>query len=567
MADFQKRVAWLMLGFFVLAMMLTLRLGWLQLIQGKELAARAAKYHSRTVFYGYGHGSEGRGEILDRNHQPFTEANPRPGLAVFTSLGQESEDYDAWLDILIDATGLSREEIEQRSQDRWPLPLQKTLDQPLPHWIVPVDWDWGENGKFRRYTYGHLACHVLGRVGPPHADEDAPGLRVGRQGIEEAFDDLLRCPRPGVAAMVDANDRLIQGLGYRYTLAPQQQPNVVLSLDLRIQQEVEAIFDKYIQRDLVPDKGAILVMDPNSGDILAMVSRPIQGDSHYYNRATRKSNNVTMLPMASVVKVITAAAAIEQNPSLLDQRYSCSGSLTLGGNTFVCAFGPHGDQDLSQALSNSCNIYFAQLAQEVGREDLLNMAAAMGLGQPPDIDLPSVEVDAGSLPQLDDLATAGGLANHFAMGGNKMEATPLQVAVAISSIANGGYRVQPRLVLATNHDPEAQLSPPPRQRQRIMRTTTAQMVARMMHTAVSDGCASYFNHRSYPWAAENLAAKTGTSDANLSTNDYQVQWNAGFFPWRSPRYTVVYMAEVSPGQSVEREQILAEIAQRLASLD
>lgn len=560
-----------MLAVFGIALVLTSRLGWLQLVQGRELASLAANYHRRTVFYRYGHGNEGRGAILDRKLRPLTEGKLQTGLAIFASVGSSEEEYQDWLEIISDYTYMTPEEIIQRSSFRRPIPLSKALPEALvlPHWIVPVAGDWDQRGNFRRYTHGQdFACHVLGFTRTYSSAEDAPGLVVGELGIEKAFDQHLRSPRPGVAAVVDANDRLIGGLGYRSTVSPGELPNVVLSLDARIQQVVESVFDDYISRNLVPPYGAIVVMEPQTGDVLAMVSRPtIAGAENHFNRATRKAETVAMLPLASVVKLITAAAALEQNTELIYAKYTCTGALTLGHNDFACAFGPHGQQNMTQALANSCNIYFAQLAREVGGEALLSMAESMGLGKKPDIGLPSSEVGAGNLPQPMDLASSAGLANHFAMGGNKMEVTPLQVAAMLSTIANGGYYVEPRLILGTDQDLEEELTPPPVKREKIMRTTTAQLLGRMMHASVRDGSAGNFDKTSYPYAAANLAAKTGTSDDNLPPRGYQVRWNAGFFPWRHPRYVIVYMAEVPPGNRARREQIVAEIAERLAKLD
>lgn len=561
----KHRAEKLMLVFLIIALFFTLRLGWLQVIQGRDLAALAARYHSRTVFYRWGHGNEGRGAILDRYLRPFTEARLKPGLAVFPAIGCSEEEYDYWLHILEDCTGLSRDEIVQRSSLRRPLPITKATDlQTLPHWIVPVAGEWDSGGCFRRYSYGDLACHVLGFVSSPFSGEDAPGLLVGRMGIEKAYDSLLRCQRPGVSAVVDANDKLIGGLGYRSTITPDNQPNVVLSLDLDIQKAVEKIFDAYISKGWVPSTGAIVVMDPDTGDVLAMVSRPaIDGSDFQHNRATRKSDNVTMLPLASVVKVITAAAALQKNPNLLNARYTCNGTLTLGENTFHC-LGSHGNQDMAEALSNSCNLYFAQLAVEVGGEELLNMAKAMGLGTKPDLGLPESEVEGGSLPGLKDLATSAGLANHFAMGGNKLEATPLQVAAMLSSIANGGYYVEPRLILAVNQDTAGELRAPAVRKKKIMDTSTAQLVAGMMRGVVEDGYTISFNKVTYPYAASALAAKTGTSDDDLPPRGYQIRWSCGILPWRNPQYVVVYMAEVPPGLTqVKRGQILAEIAEIL----
>ena len=359
MEGFRGRIAKLMLIFFIAALLLTLRLGWLQLVRGRELAALAANYHRRIVFYRWGHGGEGRGAILDRNLRPLTEAILQQ---VFPALGSKEEDYEFWLKELSRWTNLDPEEIVLRASLRRALPLLRPLPEGinLPHWILPVEGVWDKEGRFQRYSYGDLACHVLGFVSLPFSGEEVSGRLVGRLGIEKAFDDILRSKRPGVAALVDAQDRLIKGLGYRSTVLPADQGNVVLSLDLEIQQQVEKIYDKYISADWVPSFGAIVVMDPDSGEVLAMVSRPaIAGANYQHNRATRKSDNTALLPLASVVKVITAAAALEYNPELYYARYTCTGSLTLGENEFKCVFGPHGDQDMTEALANSCNIYFA----------------------------------------------------------------------------------------------------------------------------------------------------------------------------------------------------------------
>jgi cell division protein FtsI/penicillin-binding protein 2 len=566
---FGRRVVCLMVVFLLVAGSFVTRLAWLQLIQGRELAAIAAKYHSRRVYYRWGHGGEGRGAILDRKLRPFTEAKLQPGLAVFAGVGEKDSDYTDYLQLLARHSGFSTEDIVLRSEQGLPLPLNVPLsaDMELPHWIVPVAGDWDREGNFRRYSYGSLACHVLGIVQPPFSGEAPPGKLVGRLGIEKKFDQLLRSQRPGVLALVDAKDRLIEGLGYRSIIEPCQQPNIVLTLDIEIQQQVEKIFDDYIQAGRVPAWGALVVMDPNNGDILAMASRPvIDGSSNQYNRATRKSNNVDMQPLASMVKVVTTAAALEKNPQLLKARFTCAGTLKLGENVFECTQGSHGEQDLSSALANSCNLYFAQLAQEVGGKELLAMAEAMGLGARPSIDLPSGEVGAGNLPNPQDLATAAGLANNFAMGGNKLEVTPLQAAAMLSSVANGGWRVEPRLVLGVNQDLEKKIHHPKAKAVKIMSSATADMVAQLMRNAVVQRQTGYFDHNLYPAAADALAAKTGTSDP-LPPLGYHIRWYGGFFPWRSPKYVVVYMAEApNSGTTVERGRIVAEVVQGLADL-
>jgi penicillin-binding protein 2 len=558
-----------MVLFLVISGLLTARLGWLQVARGRQLAAIAANYHSRTVYYRWGHGGEGRGAILDRKLRPLTESKLQQGLAVFACVGQKYPDYDYWLQLLAEYARICPEDIVLRSEQGKPLPLKVALpaDICLPHWIVPVAGEWDTEGNFRRYSYGSLACHVIGIIQPRYSGERTVGSLVGRLGIEKKYDQLLRCRRPGVSAFVDAGNRLIGGLGYRSTIQPSQLPNVVLTLDLEIQQLAEKIFDININNGAVPSTGAIVIMDPQSGHILAMVSRPsIEGSNYQHNRASRKSNNVDMLPLASLIKVVTAAAALEKDEQLLNCRFTCSGSLVLGENVFQCAHGPHGDQNMVDAMANSCNLYFAQLAMKVGAKDLLAMAAAMGLGSIPDIGLPASEVGAGNLPKPGDLATAAGLANNFAMGGNKVEVTPLQAAAMLSTIANGGWYVEPRLVLGINEDLSKEVSMPKIKNKKIMSTATAKLVAELMRNTVVQKQTCNFDHNLYAFAATALAAKTGTSDP-VPPLGYHTRWCGGFFPWKNPEFVVVYMAEVPPGTTrVGRGNIVAAIVEGLAAL-
>ncbi|MTI94947.1 MAG: penicillin-binding protein 2 [Firmicutes bacterium] len=547
-AERRKRITALMLCFLVTSLILIFRLAWLQLVQAKELAQIATYHHTRTVFLDWGHGNSGRGQITDRNLAPLTGAQPRSGLAVFTQVGRVEEteaDFNSWLNWLESRTGLDTETIIERSRNRQPLPLVAPLAPQieLPHWIKPVTWDWDDELNFRRYTYTSLACHVLGIV------NDNAGLL----GLEKSFDSFLSCQRPAVAAFVTAGNQLIPGLGYREIGA--EPPVLVTTLDLEIQRIVESVWNQYIDTGRVPPTGALLVLDPNTGEILAMASRPeIIGAEHHYNRAVRKSPNVPVLPPASVIKTLTAAVALEQDINYLQARYTCTGSITYGANSFEC-HQVHGELDLAGALSHSCNVYFAKLAVELGAEDLLKMAEGMGLGEPPPIELPSFEVDAGQLPTLADLSTESGVVNHFALGGNKFETTPLQVAVMMAAVANGGYRVEPSLVLALDDEKPTPVTP---RWTRVFTSSTARTVAQMLNQAVLNR-ENLYNLTAWPRARE-LAAKTGTSD-RLQPGNYEIRWNAGFFPVDSPRYVVVYMAEVPPGWlSVQRERLLAELA-------
>jgi cell division protein FtsI/penicillin-binding protein 2 len=556
------RVYKLMAAILVLFSLLILRLAWIQLLKGSWYASVATDYHSRVIYYHWGHGYEGRGQIVDRRGTAFSDAYLRPGAAVFTSVGRTYDDYEQWLSVLADYSGLDTEQIEERANRRLPIPLNRSLPQGLPHWIKQVTVQMDKEGKLARYD-STLAWHTVGFVTERFAEDRTPFRLVGRLGIEAAFDQLLRSPRPGVAAFVNARDRLIPGLGYRSTIDPNDLPQVKLTLDKDVQAIVEEVLDMYIGMNLLPQAGAVVVMDPNTGDILAMASRPLrEGIDHQQNRALRKAPGLQLLPAASLVKVITTAAALESgfNPNTT---YHCSGHITQGGNTFSCwQRHGHGTLNLAEALASSCNVYFAQAAQEVGAENLLDLANKLGLGRTFDLKLLPGEQDSGSLPTLADLATPGGITNHFALGSNKLEVTPLQMAVMVSAIANGGRRVEPRLVIETRNLQGRVERFPAVSPERVLRSGTARQVAAMMRGAVVHHHASYRPHQ-FPYAARELAVKTGTADV---LEGVQVRWIGGFFPWQNPQYVLVYMGEVGRDgdHRALREQFLAELTERLA---
>ena len=395
-----------------------------------------------------------------------------------------------------------------------------------------MEGDWDADGAFRRYTYGrNFACHVLGFVKTHSRAEGAEGLVVGQMGIKKRPLTATCAARgrawrpwwmPAIASSAAwATATPFPSTGCR-TWCSAWMPE--------IRGIVEETLDDHIQRGLVPPCGAVVVMDPHTGDILAMASRPvISGEKNHYNRATRKSDKVAMLPWPRWQN---------SSPPLPPWKGPCPVppmARLPREREFNCVFGPHGQQDMARALANSCNTYFAELAAQVGARELLAMAKALGLG-PKKRHRPARLGGRRRQP-----ARAAGPGHQgrpdqpLAMGREtNWRATPLQVAAMLSAIANGSWYVEPRLVLATGRGEIAEVTAPPPKRERVMSPTTAQLLARMMHLSVREGSAGHFDHAAYPYAAAQLASRQAPPMPGFPPTATRCGGMPGSFPGATP---------------------------------
>jgi penicillin-binding protein 2 len=261
-------------------------------------------------------------------------------------------------------------------------------------------------------------------------------------GLELYFNEQLSASRPTtLAAVVDAQSRLVAGLGYRDWRDdnPRSPHDVVTTLDSRIQALTETIGKKYLEQ------GAIVVLEPKTGDILAMASFPDYPAARMYSGISQAEldelNKDPRLPFinraihayapGSVFKLVLAAAALDSG--LANHLYTCEGGIGVGDRTFSCYNGnAHGQLTLKKALADSCNAYFIHLGQLLGREQVLEYARRFGLGEATGITLYGEK--AGRLPTLDELPFLGDLANT-SIGQGLVATTPLQLARLVTIIS------------------------------------------------------------------------------------------------------------------------------------
>ncbi len=346
------------------------------------------------------------------------------------------------------------------------------LPQRAVYWLTCLQDEYPglsvEERSARRYPYGALAAHVLGRMGRLgekdlnrlRAEGRDLGLQIARNGRAEVLlDDELRgsglfaddrVGREGVERQAEERLRGRRGLrvvsvelaGGRRREEAQIEP-AVSGQDVRL--TIDADLQAVAERALGSRRGAVVAMDPGSGAVLALASRPgydANALSSAYaallkdpaqpllNRALRGA-----YPPGSIFKLVTAAAMMEDGGMDPAENCSCGGSFHDGGTRFGCNR-IHGACDLVRALEVSCNVYFYQGAKRLGIAPLAAKARAFGFGAPAGLLLGGQEL-GGSVPSRGSIL--------LSVGQGELTATPLQAARMVSVFANGGRLVRPRI--------------------------------------------------------------------------------------------------------------------------
>ncbi|MBM3252281.1 MAG: penicillin-binding protein 2, partial [Candidatus Omnitrophica bacterium] len=310
----------------------------------------------------------------------------------------------------------------------------------------------------RYYPQRTAGAHVLGYVGMIDRSKITKlknyGYKisdiVGYSGVEEYYDAYLRGEDGGIQVEVDNRGRQLRVLGIRPSV---KGKNMTLTIDARIQK---------IAADLLADnRGAIIVMQPETGEVLALVSSPSFDPNHFTIEHSQKNINDLLnnyrspmlnrainaaFPPGSVFKIITTLAALGTKKASIHTSFICQGSFSVGSRSFAC-WSTHGIQDLLQAITHSCNVCFYNLGLLVGPDILTKYAKEAKLAEKTQIDLPYEE--KGNIPDRNQRKLTkkqdwykGDTAN-FAIGQGEVLATPIQTVRLIAAIANSGELSQP----------------------------------------------------------------------------------------------------------------------------
>ena len=441
----------------------------------------------------------------------------------------------------------------------------------------------------RNYVYGAFAAHVLGYVGAPKDIRSQPDVgqfnfydpdMEGRAQVELAMDEYLR-GRPGVRVL----QRNVKGVieGEVSVTEPVQGANVYLTLDARIQ----AIAEKAMRS---VGRGAVVVMNPNNGDVLAMVSVPSFDPNRFIPAISSKdweelmsdqtvpllNRAITGFEPGSTFKIVTALGVLLGGKG--NAVYECAGGVTYG-NTFMRCTSVHGRENLEDAIKHSCNSYFYLAANSAGIQNLVKAGQLLGLGQRSGIPLSGE--DTGILPGPEYLArvrprerwTSGYTANT-AIGQGEVLATPLQMAMVAATVANGGVCYYPRLVdRAVEQDGTVAYQEPVRvksvlTRDAALKDADVERVRRGMWKVVNEGGGTGLRARI---SGVEVAGKTGTAQnwairGGRKVRDNHV-WFIAFAPYEKPRYALAVIVQGGKSGGGVAAPIAGEILERIFRLE
>lgn len=522
-----KNALFVVLIVFVL---FTIRLAYIQFVWGAELSEKAWEQQSQsrsiTAKRGTIYDSTGKYILAENSSVESISINP-------TNIPQEIKDKVAHA--LCDIFELDYEKISKKVHKRSSIEsivkkVDKSKADELRNWMDTNGITTGINidGDSKRYyPYGSLASQVIGFCG-----SDNQGL----DGIEAKYDSQLKGTNGKINRQTNASGI---SLGEENYVAATDGNNLILTIDMTIQSIVEKYLEEACIDNICTDGGSIVAMNPRNGDILAMANYPSYNLNTPYEPYSdelkaswnsldaagktaalqgmwrNKAISDTYEP-GSVFKTVTASAALQEGlVTDIDQQgqFCCTGAIEVAGTRIKCwrYYRPHGSESLRLALMNSCNPVFIGLGQKIGVTKYYEYLRKFGLFSKTGIHLPG---EANSIFVKEEKAGPVELATISF--GQRFEITPLQMITAVSSIANEGIYIKPRIVKSIQNSASGEITDLPIETgEQIISKENAEKVLSMMNSVVSEGTGKNARVDGY-----QVGGKTGTSEDGVNTGKY-----------------------------------------------
>jgi penicillin-binding protein 2 len=575
----------------VLGSILMLRLGYLQIWQHKKYSIQADKNRIKPLIK-----PAPRGIIFDRYGAQLATNQSNFRLLLYIDHKRNSEEIVEKLAQIISLSPEEKEvflaKIKNAKRKRIvslidnlgydDLARIETFSHDLPGISI-------EGGTIRRYPHPYETAHFLGYVSLPsekESEENNPSLflhpdfRIGKSGIERSFDEVLRGKYGVKYTEVDVHEVPIRVLSKE---PPSQGSRINLTIDLELQ--------KFATERVKDEVASVVVMNVKTGEILSYVSSPsfdpnkfVEGVSKEYwkelNQDPRTPLNnkpvAAIYPPGSTFKTMVALAALEKgvNPG---NRVFCNGSYHFGRRNFHCwEHKGHGSLNMSDAIKNSCNVYFFHTANQIGFSKIAEVAKRFGYGDKLDISLYGAR--SGLVPSEEwkrkvfKQPWVGGDTLNAAIGQGNVLATPLQMALVTARIANGGIPIKPYLVRNRNiykqYD-ELKNSP-------LAKESHLKLIQEGMNRVMNEAGGTAYYKRIAAKGFE-MAGKTGTSQViskrESEMNAFEKKNNAnhaifvGFAPVHDPKYAISVVVEHGGGGSATAAPIGRDIMMMTQGLE
>lgn len=516
----KKRIKLMMSLFLAGVLVLIIRLAWIQFVRGGEYSKLAAEQQTRDSVI-----TAKRGSIYDRNMKVLAQSASAERVTINPNQIAKSGNAEKVIKALVDILGADEERVREQLKrtERQSVVIAKQVEKSTADLLRSknITGIYFEEDTKRYYPYGSLAAQVIGFTG-----SDNQGL----EGLENVLDSQLR----GVdGRIVAAKDVANNEMPYKYEnyIEAQDGKGVVLTIDETIQRYTEKHLQQAYEENLLGNGGAAIVMDPNTGEILAMAVVPtydlnepriitdqllleqldaLELEDEAYDKAysaavTKMWRNKAVIDSyepGSTFKTVVAAAALEEGIAKVSDVFSCSGVRHVANRDIHCWHRVgHGEQTFAQGLMNSCNPFVMELGSRLGATNFEKYFKAFGLTEKTGFTIPGES--AGTFHKklgVVDLATSS--------FGQTFTVTPLQVISAVSAVVNGGNLMKPRIIKAYT-DSEGKITEtfePETVRSVISQETSASMRDIMEHV-VSEGTGKGGYVEGF-----RIGGKTGTSE-------------------------------------------------------
>lgn len=545
----KKRMRTMLFVIFIIIVLLIVRLGYIQLIDGMRL--RRMAYEQQTLDRSI---NPKRGTIYDSTGQVIAQSSTVETVTV--NPGNISvQDKDKVARVLSEIFELDYDKVLKKVSKRSSIEtiakkVEKEKTDKLRIWMEENNVTTGINideDTKRYYPNNNLASQIIGFCG-----SDNQGL----DGIEAKYDKVLSGTKGSIKRHTDAKGGEIGEEGEKYVPAIDGK-DLILTIDINIQSIVEKYLKEACIDNVCTDGGNIVAINPQNGDILAMATYPDynlnspyeayteelkgiwtsleQGDKTKNLQAVWRNRAVTdTYEPGSTFKTITSSAALEEGlVTDIDKtgQFACTGGIEVAGVRIKCwrYYRPHGSESLRQGLMNSCNPVFIGLGQKMGVHTYYSYLEKFGLLKTTGIDLPG---EAGSIFLAEKKAGPVELATISF--GQRFEITPIQLVTAVSAIANGGKLLQPRVVKAiVDSETGERTDVETVVKSQAISKETSEKVLNMMESVVAEGTGKNAKVAGY-----RIGGKTGTSEDGVNTNKYVTSF-IGVAPIENPQVVLL----------------------------
>ncbi len=515
-----------------------------------------------------------RGIIYDANHLPMVSNEPRFDLAVIPAdLIKQKEDLNQTLEKLASLLETSKQDIEKIIQENSNFSIPISIQQGITkEKALILDSTFNQNPAIlveiasqRKYINGECFSHILGYLGKidPEERQQHPKYLIddyiGKTGIEKFYEDELRGEYGKRIIEIDSIGKVKNIFAEKETIPGK---SITLSIDSKLQEKTFEVLQTRLQ-NLYSSKAVAIILNPNTGKILTMISLP-SSDNNKFSQGISKEELKQInenpskplfnraisgtYPPGSTIKPLMAAAALKEKIITPEKIINCKGAISIQNKYYPDVFYVyndwkiHGPTNLIKAIAESCNVYFYTVGggygevEGLGIERISNYLKKFGLGKPSNIDL--FQEASGLIPnkewkeEVKNEKWYIGDTYNTSIGQGDIMVTPLQMTLAIATIANSGKLLKPQLI---NKIGDLEILPEIIN-DSVIEKEILEIIRKGMREAVISGSARYLND-----LPVKVSGKTGTAQAGENKTPHS--WFIGFAPYENPEIVITILVE------------------------